>query len=327
MVLQLFPTNRDKQYGTKAKVVGFGEMPYTRIQSFGRKPGIYINYAWVNLDGIEGSISSCFLELANKAEYKRRIKTWNSEKFRAKEKMILSLPDLKFWEGDIVSVQWADGSPFPWQDNEIQISHIEYDYIGQKRLDGSPMPEYSVCVVGHPGCTCSVNESKITLVRRGNIWKHYHGEQIEFKDLNEEAAFAAILGLKDQLKNPATGLYSWTLKQMLNAIRDGKVDGFTADRGIFGTSDEVRHLAYRFRDRNLGGRVRQATLDGFQADLAQFDREDYENKILNGLCEQRGCNRKATWDVCTTSGRSSLRCGFHKAGKGLKLDMRKIKKG
>ena len=311
------------QNGTKAKVKGFGEIDYPRIQSFGRKPGIYTNYAWVELEGIAGSISSCFVELANKTEAKRRMKTWNSEKFRAKEKMIRPLPDLKFWEGDVVKMDWTGMRGPDWE--EIQIARIEYGYLGQKRNDGSPMPEYSICAVGHEGCTCAINESRLTLVRRGNVWKHFNGKKVDFKDLAEEASFAKMLGLEKQIRNPATGLYTWTLKEMLNAIRDGKVDGFTADHGIFGTSKEVMHWAYRFKDRNLGERVRQATLEGFLQNLVEFDRQDYEEKFAKGLCEKRGCNRKATWSVCATNGRGASRCGFHKSGKGLTFEMRKIK--
>jgi len=120
-------------------------------------------------------------------------------------------------------------------------------------------------------------------------------------------------------------LYTWTLKEMLIAIRDGKVDGFTADRGIFGMSTDIHHWAYRFNDRELGERVRQATLEGFRDNLIKFDREDLHNKIIKGLCEHGGCNRKATWEVCAADGRGTNRCGRHKAGKGLTLNMRKIK--
>ena len=313
-----------KQSGIKAKVKGFGEIEYSRIQSFGRKPGIYRNYSWVELEGMQDSISSCFVELANQAEAKRRMKTWNSEKFRAKDKMIRPLPDLKFWEGDIVTVDWTDIRGHPWH-GETQIARIEYGYLGQKRNDGSPMPEYSICAVGHEGCTCDINESHLTLVRRGNVWKHFNGKKVDFKDLAEEASFAKMLGLENQIRNSATGLYTWTLKEMLNAIRDGKVDGFTAGRGIFGTSKEVMHWAYRFKDRNLGDRVRQATLEGFLQKMVEFDREDYEEKLANGLCEMRGCNRKATWSVCASNGRAASRCGLHNKGKGLTLEMRRIK--
>ena len=318
-----------KQNGTKVKVVGFTEIEYSRIQSFGRKPGIYHNSSWVYLEGIENPISSYHMELANQAEFKRRCKTFNREKFRKQEKMIRPLPDMKFWEGDIVTRDWSRvtyGCPDHWQGKELQIAKIEYAYLGQKRNDGSPMPEYSICAVGESGCTSTANESDIKLVRRGNIWKHYHGEKPSFKDLKEEITFAKMIGQDEQVRNYNTGMYSWTLKEVLNAIRDGKVDGFTADRGILGMSKELHHWAYKFKDRDLGERVRQETLKGFLQQMVTFDREDYEKKLSKGLCEHRGCSKKATWDVCASNGRSSLRCGRHKAGKHLTLNMRKIKR-
>ena len=47
-----------------------------------------------------------------------------------------------------------------------------------------------------------------------------------------------------------------------NVIRDGVVDGFAVGGGLFGTG--IHHRAVRFRNRELGERVRQATLEGFK---------------------------------------------------------------
>jgi hypothetical protein len=45
-----------------------------------------------------------------------------------------------------------------------------------------------------------------------------------------------------------------------------------------------------------------------------------------GQCEYPWCQKKATWDVCATDGRSVLRCGRHKADKGLTVNMRRVEK-
>lgn len=57
-------------------------------------------------------------------------------------------------------------------------------------------------------------------------------------------------------------------------------------------------------------------------------RQPYKEKVEKeyGVCEYKDCDRKATWEVCATNGRAAMRCGRHKTGEGLTLDMRKIKK-
>lgn len=306
----------DKQKGSKGIVTGFGKITYSRIGSFGREPGVYTNHSWVTLNVVMDSISTCFLELEDQEEYKRRYAAWNYTEYRKNEKPIAPLPEMDFWEGDIVSVDWnkADrtyGCPQHWAGKEMKIASIKYNYLGQKRNDGSPMPEYDVTDTEKECGTCALNQEHLTLVRRGNVWKYYNGEKPVFKDLNEEAAFFAMLGHTDEVRNPASNLYSWNLKEMLAAIRSGIVDGFTVNRGIFGTSDKLHHNAQRFRDRELGERVRAATIEGFK------------DKVL---CDYGNCCENAVWEVSDRHGRSSVRCEEHSTGKGLKLEKRAINK-
>ena len=103
----------------------------------------------------------------------------------------------------------------------------------------------------------------MTLVSRGNVWKHYHGEKPVFASLDEEAAFFGMLGHTDEVINPACSLYKWTLDEILKAMQEGTVDGLQVDRGLFGMSQDLHHRAIKFRDPELGKRVREATLKGF----------------------------------------------------------------
>ena len=248
-----------KQRGTKIKVVGFGEIAYSRIQNFGRGPGVYTNHSWVQLKGIEGFVSTCFIKLANKKEEAKRLKEFR--KNRPVEKPLRPLPEMKFWEGDVVEVAWWDGHN-PWGEEDVVVVSINYDYLDQKRNDGSPMPEYNVSP-SEMGGYVAVNESQMKLVRRGNVWKYYNGEKPVFKDIQEEADFFKMLGHCDEVPNPKTKLYAWTKDEILKAVKDGIVDGFSADHGLFGTMSDIQHRAMRFRDRDLGERVRQATIKGF----------------------------------------------------------------
>jgi len=249
-----------KQKGTSAKITGFGEIAYSRIQSYGLKPGYYVNHCWCTLDKIEGSIGTFCLEPMNRRKYEAAIKIWCEKSFIEKHVFLRELPEMKFWEHDMVTVKWnhKPGS------ETVKIAWIEYNYLNQKRDDGSPMPEYSVHLPDQDGGfnagTCSVNESQLTLISRGNVWKYFNGEKPEFKDLSDEAQFFTMLGHCDEVPN-AKGTYAWEKDELLAAIKAGTVDGMNLINGMFGLG--MSHRADRFRDRELGERVRQATIKGF----------------------------------------------------------------
>ena len=252
-----------QQKGTKAKITGFDEIAYSYVQNYGREPGIYTNYSWVYLEGIKGSVSSCFLEPDDVAEYKKRLKDFHAGKCHD-EKPLRPLPKMKFWEGDIVSIDWH-GKPCWENDKEFSVIARRYENLEAKRNDGSPMPEYTIGPARGNGGTTWVNESDMTLIRRGNVWKHFNGEKLVFSDLREEANFFTMLGHTEEVRNPACNLYKWEKDEILAAVRNGTVDGFTMGGGLFGgmLGGEPQIRAQRFRDRELGERVRQETIKGF----------------------------------------------------------------
>ncbi len=249
-----------EQKGTVAEVTGFSEITHSRVQNLGREPGVYVNHCWVYLKGIENSIGSFNLELQDEEEYKRRVKEWREDK--TQKKKIRDLPEMKFWEGDVANVNWG-ATRSPWKDEvEYKVARINYEYLDQKRNDGSPMPEYTITPASGGCGEVAVNESTMTLISRGNVWKYFNGEKVVFSDLNEEASFFSGLGHTDEVRNPANNLYSWTLEEVIQAVRDGIVDWLSVGNSLF--SGELRHDAKRFRDRELGERVRQATIEGFK---------------------------------------------------------------
>lgn len=255
-----------KQNGVKAKVVGFGEIHNTRIQSFGMEPGVYVNHSWVDIEA-QGKrepihISSCFVDLEDKEEEKRRLRKYrDAGGYLASKVRLRDLPETKLWEGD--EVRWVGEQSCPWGERRIQVASINYDYFGQMCDDGvTPMPQYNISPIGGGGYV-AVRETDLELVQRGNVWKHYHGEKIQFASLEEEVVFADMIGQVDEVKNPANDLYVWTLDEVLAAIRDGTADGIAVSNGLFGTSKSTR--AKRFRDRDLGRRVATETLKGFKA--------------------------------------------------------------
>jgi len=252
----------EKQRGTTATVEGFGEITYSRVQNYGKEPGVYINHAWVKVSGVEkGSVSSCFLELADGEEYERRLAHFREHRDEY-DVRLRGLPEMELWEGDIVEM--PKGNPWPGSPR-LKVSSINYNYLGQMRQDGvTPMPEYTVEPEGGKAGTVAVNASELKLIERGNVWKHFNGEKPVFADLSEEAAFFGMLGQVDEVPNPASGKYKWTLAEVVQAAKDGIVDCMTCDHGFFGTSKEVQHRAQRFRDRELGERVRAKFVKEFE---------------------------------------------------------------
>ena len=94
------------------------------------------------------------MEWADQEEGERRQKEWNWSEFRKKQKPLRPLPETRFWEEDIVTVKWV-GRGAPWEgESEFKVLNINYNYLDQKRLDGSPMPEYNVTPLEGESWSC-----------------------------------------------------------------------------------------------------------------------------------------------------------------------------
>jgi len=140
----------------------------------------------------------------------------------------------------------------------FQINRIDYLHINDK----SNYPAYEISDRLGSGWHTSANADDIALLERGPVWKYYHGEPITFNSIEEEATFFDLLGHDDEVRNPINGKYSWTEKEVLDAIQKGFVHGFSISDSI-GTGTP-RITALHFRDEELGRRVAQATLQGFK---------------------------------------------------------------
>lgn len=96
--------------------------------------------------------------------------------------LVRELPNTKFWEGDAVRVQGKFGK---WMVVSIHYNLTSKDvsYKLAKKLIHVPL--------------LNVSESQISLYeegRRGNVWRLYHGQKLEFCDDDEEADFIRLLG-------------------------------------------------------------------------------------------------------------------------------------
>ena len=67
----------------------------------------------------------------------------------------------------------------------------------------------------------------------------------------------------EEMRNPATGYYSWNRSDAIQAIREGKADCMKFEVPFVYDADHIRNNdihTLRFADRNLGERVREAAL-------------------------------------------------------------------
>jgi hypothetical protein len=168
------------------------------------------------------------------------------------ELYVSELPETPFWEGDIVRIKRLG--------IESKIVRIDYYRLGEFCDDGvTPMPPYMVKSV--EGWLTNERNSNLELVERGYVWKYYHNEPLEFPDLPTEADFFKCIHHASDVRNPACNLYKWTKDEVLQAIKDGTVHGFSMGYAMF--SDELRISAMRFDDEELGKRVAEYTLKGF----------------------------------------------------------------
>ncbi len=261
--------------GTEATVTGFEETLVPRLRHWGQKPGVYRNRAQARLrfaDGAEQVIASRCLSLADRGEEARRQETLlgpDAEKATRQPDFLRDLPDTPFWEGDYVRfLHPRMRNAFPYLKPPgrpygcAQVSLINYGWHGDPASPTGKSDMYSISAGLQGGASVIVAERSLGLVERGPVWKHFHGERIRFADLREEAEFYALLGLVTEVANPRSGIYDWTFKGLLGAIREGLVDGLMGGFRLdpSGPAKGEHLTALRYHDRDLGRRVAQAML-------------------------------------------------------------------
>lgn len=254
-------TYKDVPDGTKGIVCGFYDAVIyeSRVPVLVHQPGVYHRKGAVSVWLRDGRIvpGDWSIEMVDKDQEKRRDAALRGADgvLRTEQVRLGDLPETKFWEQDKVHVRFPhDGS-----EHEMIIGRIDYYHMHKRRDDGSPWPFYDVRYM--EGGQTSAEESWIELVERGNVWKYHNNQLLAFADLKEEASFFQLVGQTEEMRNPKNNLYSWTKEEVLDAIKNGTVHGFSVSSGFFGSGPHIN--AQRFKDEALGKRVAQATLEGF----------------------------------------------------------------
>lgn len=243
-----------------------------------REPGVYeldgpAIVEWDN--GLVSQPNGYKLEMVDTDEYERRRKEYHA---RVKEVgwvaadaeydnrvRIGDLPTSKAWEQDFIKI--------------VTTRHgIEYGVIAgidYYHRDEPGKVTYRFDITDEnkniTGGQTYAREDEIEVLERGNVYKHYNGEPVTFKDLQEEAAFYACLGHSTDVRSPVSGNYGWTMKDALQAIKDDLVDSISLQGVPFGMGIKNVRCS-RFKDRDLGKRLQAETLKGFEgADIQALD--------------------------------------------------------
>ena len=150
--------------------------------------------------------------MRNRAKYNLDLQKWhkNGGLMQSKEKLFLKeLPKTEFWKGDIVHTKSAERLVV------IKVIYEHYPLIYYEVYDPS---ENNFPFI-------FVKEEELELIERGKIWKICYDEPIEFASLIEEVNFFIEIGRYKYVRNE-NGFYHWTTKEAIEAIQQGKADGF-----------------------------------------------------------------------------------------------------
>ena len=248
-----------------------------------REPGVYeldgpVIIEWDN--GLVSQPNGYKLEMVDKDEYERRLKEYHA---RVKEigwvaadaecdnrVRIGDLPTSKAWEQDFIKITSAKhGIEYGVV---AGIDYYHHDELGKVTYRFNITDENKNITGGQT----YAREDEIEVLERGNVYKHYNGKPVTFKDLQEEAAFYAGMGKSEEVRNPANKLFSWTLVEVLAAVREGIVDSISVSNVPFAMTTKIS--ATKFSDEELGARLRAATLAGWEgADVQALDEQREAN--------------------------------------------------
>lgn len=259
--------------GTVGVVIGFRRfIDYrARINNFGHTPGKYARNGCAMVRWLDGSVSEpsagnlrWLFDHEKKTEERRNDRLYN-EAFEY-EARIDDLPNLPFWEMDIVTFRPKDGHQ-PWSHTTRgRVVSIDYHNLESRRSDGSPMPIYNCTPLEDGYGRVCLEETELVLVEQGNLWKWFNDQRdsVKFATLEEEIAFHSALGQLEQVKCEQTRGYHWPFSAILPALQAGTIDVVKRSPGFFGASDSMD--AYKLTDLDLSQRVREESIRGYTQD-------------------------------------------------------------
>lgn len=220
--------------GTRAFVVGHSTYfrHVDRATRMGRKPGVYRGWG-ASICQFEENGKKVFRHLCPHSlifadttidpQATRREGTYTWEMCHDGV-YIGGLPELPFYEGDLVSVDATLLSIFP--DGEARIENIEYAWMAD--ASDKPLEDrliYRLMPVSG-GFTTNAAGRHLQLKERG-LFYHYEQtpdliDQFPYKDLFEKARFFMAVDKAVQMKNEKAGNYGFTVEEAEEMLRAGK---------------------------------------------------------------------------------------------------------
>lgn len=230
--------------GETVTIVDFHELHEGRATGIGVPPGLWKNYSYATIRDARGGEheihTSDLLPLPGR------------DYVELPRQLVRELPDTPFWEEDVVET---------YEGRRGHVFLIDYPEIENPTSD---YPAYRVRFPGS-GADMHYHARALDLVERGNIWRYYHGADMEFSGVADEAAFYHRISQVTGIRSESTGLFSFTWDEAVQALRDGQADMIWHNWAV-ATSDPGYHVnCYVIEDPEVGERCRQALLEDIEA--------------------------------------------------------------
>lgn len=246
--------------GRPLVVTGFapyvvGHITHNYMGEGAPKPGIYLNPNQVSLATLDG--------LA-KPGYSRHDTVRLTDSQQAKSRglrppelppvFLRNLPDTTFWVGDVV--RWGFISPPP--DTEYVITGVDY-FVATAHHDNPP--GYSrLYALGGVLAPKHVDQrtvlepaNRLELVRRGPVWRHYHGHKPTFDSDYENIRFHILMGWFRVID------ISTDVDSLKGKLWEGKIDGYFRGGGPKSPANTLSGII--LRDRTVGQLYRNGLLE------------------------------------------------------------------
>lgn len=170
------------------------------------------------------------------------------------------LPDTPLWVGDIVEHSFVKPNPL----ERMYVTAV--DYFGcTSNGDNLPLhvPAYLLGETFQPGYiwddTTGLKEaSRLNLVERGNVWRHYHGEKLDFVSLREQVQFHILMGWFTPLR-----LQDRSFDHATELVNTGKAHGYFTVGNWNSPAWQVHVI--NFTDQNVGKGYQEFLRNGSHA--------------------------------------------------------------
>lgn len=304
----VFPSReKEELLGETGEIAGYPIEYVTRWLAFEfpyLTPGIFLDLKrpYVRFStGAVRNLDAGSLETVDQDAYRRRLETSLREtEFPNMRKgaRVSDLPDLPFWEGDLVrpvpylaegrSPKGVPTDSIPGLPDAYAVTYFSFREPGGIIGSLDHPPRYSIGDRFWRTSGGSYHAQELRLIERGNFWRKEHGQEPVFRDLADEALWAMLFREVEALpraRRPPERFYGdpeaylerlapeareqelrkWYGRDLaLAAVQAGAADGIRTHRTVADGDRFEWHTVVRFKDRGLGERVRMATLGGFR---------------------------------------------------------------